>query len=130
MSIADLPKMTEAEAYLYLDFVGFRIFGWTVVDRKQHHPNSNAAKAVDKRFRDVIGSQPTVDAFVDAGMRGEPVHLLWPAEMQEEVKRAIETKVPRTINEPTSAEFAEGMREGGRTDWLLPDFLKNHGRDA
>lgn len=130
MSISALPKMTEAEAYQYLDFVGFRIFGWTVVDRKKHHPNSNTAKAIDKRFRDVIGNQPTVDAFVDAAMRGEPVHLLWPEEMREEVKRAIETKVPRAMNEPTSEEFAQSMSEGGRSDWTLPDFLKSHGRDA
>ncbi|MBX4911255.1 MULTISPECIES: hypothetical protein [Rhizobium] len=122
--MTEVRKLTEKEAYFFLDFVGFRIFGWNLVDRKKHHPNSNAAKAVDKRFRDIIGSQPSVDDFVEAAMNGKPVHLLWPVEMQDEVKRAIQSEVPLTINEPTSDEFIRSMREGGRTDWVIPDFIK------
>jgi hypothetical protein len=128
--MTDLPKMTAAEAYLYLDFVGWRLFGWNVVDRMKHHPNSKACKAIDKRFRETIGAQPKVDAFVEAAVAGEPVHKLWPAEFHGEVEHAINMKVPRADNEPTSEEFIRGMHEHGRTDWVLPDFLKNHGREA
>lgn len=123
-----LPKMTQAEAYLYLDFVGWRLFGWNTVDRMKHHPNSNACKAIDKRFRDTIGAQPSVDAFVGAAMEGEPVHLLWPKHLQAEVNQQINAKVPRAASEPTSEEFAAGMNDGGR-DWVLPEFLKDHGLD-
>ena len=126
--MTDLPKMTEAQAYLYLDFVGWRLLGWNTVDRMKHHPNSNACKAVDKRFRDTIGAQPSVDAFVGAAMTGGPVHLLWPEHLQDEVECQINTKVPRAASEPTSEEFAIGMSDGGR-DWVLPEFLINHGSE-
>ncbi|PCK77875.1 hypothetical protein [Rhizobium sophoriradicis] len=122
--MTQLRKLTEQEAYFYLDFVSFRIFGWNIVDRIKHHPNSNACKAVDKRFRDLIGNQPSVNEFINAAMNGEPVHLLWPPEMQDEVKRAITSVVPRAVNEPTSDEFIQGMHEDGRTDWVIPDFIK------
>lgn len=128
--MTDLPKMTKAEAYLYLDFCSFRFMGWETAERPKRHPNSNAAKKSFENFRNIIGSQPKLEVFIAAAMAGEPVHKLWPAEMQDEIERQINTKVPRTINEPTSAEFARGMHEGGRTDWVLPEFLKNHGRDA
>ncbi|UIK05027.1 hypothetical protein [Neorhizobium galegae] len=126
----DLPKMTEAQAYLYLDFVAFRLMGWEVVERMKHHPRSNAAKRSLESFRNLIGEQPPLDAFVAAAMAGDPVHLLWPEHLRAEVERQINTKVPRAINEPTSEEFIRSMHEGGRTDWVLPDFLTNHGRVA
>lgn len=124
-----LPKMTEAEAYLYLDFVAFRLMGWETVERIKHHPNSNAAKASFKRFRELILHQPKLDVFVAAAMAGTPVHSRWPDNMQAEVERQINTKVPRIINEPTSSDFIADMHEHGRTDWVLPDFLRNHGRE-
>lgn len=125
-----LPKMTQAQAYQYLDFVGFRLFGWSIADGQKHHANSKARKAVDARFCEVIRRQPKLDEFVAAAMAGEPVHLLWPEDLQEEVERQINTKVPRSINEPTSDEFIRGMHEHGRADWVLPDYLANHGREG
>lgn len=50
-----LRKMTQAEAYLYLDFVGWRLFGWNTVDRMKHHPNSNACKAIDEALNKCSG---------------------------------------------------------------------------
>jgi hypothetical protein len=67
--------------------------------------------------------------LVDFARQGRPVHTLWPADMQEEIALQINTKVPRCINEPTSAESIASMHEGGRTDWVLPDFLASHGRN-
>ncbi|WVT72613.1 hypothetical protein QM996_13980 [Sinorhizobium chiapasense] len=129
MSTVAPPKMTEAQAYLYLDFVGFRLMGWEVVERMKHHPNSNAAKRSFETFRNIILAQPKPDVFVAAAMAGEPVHLLWPEDMQAQIERQINTKVPRSNNEPTHPEFIADMRSHGRTDWVLPDFLANHGRD-
>lgn len=128
MTQSVLPKMTEAQAYLYLDFVAFRLMGWEVVERMKHHPNSKAAERSFEKFRDVILAQPTPEVFVAAAMAGKPVHLLWPETMQDEVERQINTKVPRSINEPTHPEFIAGMHAHGRTDWVLPDFLVDHGR--
>jgi hypothetical protein len=122
--------MTKAQAFLYLDFVGFRLFGWNTVERMKHHHSSHARKAVDAFWRRSISDGPRPEQFVAAAMAGEPVHLLWPEEMQAEVERQMDTKVPRAINEPTNADFIKSMHEGGRTDWVLPDFLANHGRDA
>lgn len=128
--MTDLPKMTEEQAYQFLDFVSWRISGWEVVDRKKHHPRSKAANAVMARFRNIIMHQPTVDDFLAAAMEGSPVHLLWPEDLRDEVERQINTKVPRAINEPTSEEFMQSMHEHGRAGWMLPDFLRDHGRDA
>lgn len=124
-----LPKMTIAQSYLYLDFVGFRLFGWEIVDRIKHHPNSKAAKAVTERFCNLVKEQPRFDDFVKAAVAGVPVHTLWPDDMQDEVERKINTKVPRAISEPTSPQFVAEMHAHGRTDWVLPDFLANHGAD-
>lgn len=128
--MSNLPNMTSDEAYLYLCICEFRFMGWEVAERTKHHPNSSAAKRSFETFRDIIVNQPKPDFFVAAAMAGEPVHLLWPDELHAEVERQINTKVPRAINEPTSEEFAKSMSQGGRTDWELPNFLKNHGKDA
>jgi hypothetical protein len=125
-----LPKMTQSQAYLYLDFVAFRLMGWEVVERTKHHPRSKAAQASLARFRDLIRHQPKVDAFFAAAMEGTPVHTLWPTDMQAEVEHQINSKVPLTMNEPTSDEFVRDMHAHGRTDWVLPDFLANNGRNA
>ncbi len=125
-----LPPMTQQQAYLYLDFVMARLQGWEVVDRTKHHHRSNAAKRISERFCDIVAAMPKPDAFFEAAMAGEPVHLLWPEELRDEAEREINTKVPRAINEPTSPEFIKSMHDHGRTDWVLPDFLANHGRDA
>jgi hypothetical protein len=127
--MTQLPKMTEAEAYLYLDFCAFRCMGWEVVERTKHHHASKAARAAGELWREIIATDPEIDVFIAAAMAGDPVHLLWPEHLQVEVERQFNTKVPRACNEPTSEEFIRSMHEGGRTDWVLPDFLKNHGRE-
>ena len=126
--MTDMPKMTLDQAHEFLDFVNWRLLGWSTIDRIGHHGNSKAAKLADQRFRDLIGSLPNYDDFVAAAMAGTPIHELWPAEMQAEVERRINTLVPRAINVPTSPEFAVCLRNGRRTKWSLPDFLANHGR--
>jgi hypothetical protein len=124
-----IPELTLDESHAYLDFVGWRLLGWSVVDRMGHHGNSKAAKLADERFREIIGAQPKYGDFVAAAMAGTPVWMRWPAGMQDEVERRINTKVPRAVNEPTSPEFAASMRESQHGHWELPDFLKDHGRE-
>ncbi|NTG09244.1 hypothetical protein [Rhizobium rhizogenes] len=127
--MTDLPKMTKAEAYLYYDFVMWRLLGWEVVERTRHHPNSKPAKEVSERFFELKLAQPEFDHLIAAAMAGTPVHTLWPERLQVEVERQIHTKVPRACNEPTSAEFAERMREDDSSEWEWPSFLKDHGRE-
>jgi hypothetical protein len=124
-----MPKMTEAQAYLYYELVGYRLFGWNIVRRGRHHSRSKAARAVDIFWRRSLDEGPEMDRFVILAKQGAPVHTLWPEDMQEEIARQINTKVPRSINEPTSAEFIASMHNSGRTDWVLPDFLASHGRE-
>jgi len=62
----------------------------------------------------LIGAQPKLDGFLPAAMAGQPVYALWPDDMQTHVERQINTKVPTTLNEPTSDEFIrdmDGMQE-------------------
>lgn len=127
MSVS-VPKMTRSQAYLYHDFCDFRIFGWEVTERTLHHPRSKAARAITERWIETVRCSPDIDDFVKAAMEGRPVHELWPEHLRREVEFSINTKVPRTVNEPTSAEFIEGMHACGRTDWVLPHFLSSHGR--
>lgn len=127
--MTNLPKMTNAEAYIFYRFCNSRFAGWEVVERIKHHHRSNARQAANELFLEISISKPKFGDFVAAAMAGEPVHLLLPEHLQVEVERRLNTKVPRDFNEPTSSEFTEGMPEDGRTDYLLPDFLANHGRE-
>jgi|GEM_PF-6519245 len=125
-----VPMMTMSEAFLYLDFCDFRIFGWEITERSLQHPRSKAAKAITERWKEILRHAPPVDDFVKSAMEGRPVHELWPEHLRKEVEFSINTKVPRTTNEPTSAEFIADMHACRRTDWMLPEFLKSHGRTA
>ena len=78
----NVRKMSEHEAYQYLDFVAFRLMGWEVVERAKHHPNSKAAKASLERFRQLIGAQHKMDDFLAATIAGQPVCALWLDDMQ------------------------------------------------
>ncbi len=125
-----LPKMTEAQAYLYYDFCSFRLFGWNIVERKKHHHRSKATRARDEWWMRAISDGPEPWEFVIFAEEGRSVVDLWPEDMRVEVERQINTKVPRGSSEPTDPEFIKGMHECGRTDWVLPDFFANHGREA
>lgn len=128
-----MKPLTEAEALAFYDLMMARFFGWSLVlgmvDGKTDF-RRRQTKDAHGLFRDIFRARGPFLAELKALQNSEAIVELWPEEYREVVRFQIDHKVPRVENEPTSAHYAATMREGGRTDYELPDFLKDHGASA
>ncbi len=125
--------MTEDKALQMFDLINERIFGWTIVlsispDKGGRDGRTRRCRDADELFRDLILNQPDFDDLLACLIAdGDPV-LLWPESLREVVRFEIDHKVPRDLNEPTSAAGAASRVECGQDP--LPDWLMQHGKAA
>ncbi|WP_185982839.1 hypothetical protein [Aureimonas mangrovi] len=125
--------MSTAEAGAFHELILARLFGWSIALGPQDSKRGRRKQALpsaDALFRELFIAKPSWAVSLTAMTAGEDVVELWPERLREVVRFQIDHKVPRVENEPTSAHYAETMREGGRIDYALPAFLADHGSTA